>query len=101
MSIFAKGQKKNVVIDGVNFVIKKLSLEKQMTIKALYDNKKEEEGVLAMINFCLESWDAKNDDGNVVPISPEAIKDMSIDVANRLGDEIMSYNSPTKDEAKN
>ena len=101
MSIFATGQKKSVKIEDVNVVIKKLSLEKQLTVSSLYNQNKPDEAILALILNCVESWDAKDTLGNDVPMSPESIKSLSVDAANKLSDEILTFNNLNKDQVKN
>lgn len=101
MSIFSTNQKKSITIEDVHFVIKKLSLEKQLTIAALYSSNRSEEAVMALIMSCLDSWDAKDDSGVPVVFSIDAVKSLSVDVANKLSDEIMSFNNLNKDQVKN
>ena len=100
-SIFATNQKKAIVIEGVNFTIKKLSLEKQLTIAALYNANKPEEAILALIQNCVEQWDAKDDLNNPVVLNNDSIKALSVDVANKLSDEIMNFNGLNKEQVKN
>lgn len=101
MSIFATNQKKTIVIENVNFTIRKLSLEKQLTIAALYNANKPEEAILGLIQNCVEKWDAKDDNGSEVALSNDSIKALSVDVANKLSDEIMTFNGLNKDQVKN
>lgn len=100
MSIFAT-QKKIIKIDDVTITIKKLSLEKQLTISALYTANKPEEAVLALIHNCVDSWDAKDDAGNLVAFDQNSVKSLSVEAANKLSDEILSFNNLSKDQVKN
>lgn len=100
MSILAN-QKKEVVIDGVRFTIKKLSVEKQSTIAQLWSANKHIESTIALLQNCLVAWDAKEDDGTPIPLNEDSLRNMAVDVANKVSEEIMSFNGLNKEQAKN
>lgn len=100
MGIWAN-QKKTVKIEDVNFVIKKLSLEKQITIASMFQAGKGDEAALGLLQACIDNWDAKDDAGNLVPLDVNHLKNMSIEVANKLSEEIWAFNNLTKDQVKN
>lgn len=100
MSIFAT-QKETITIEGVNFVIKKLSLEKQLTISSLYTANKQDEAMLALIESSVETWDAKDDLNNPVLLENKSIRNLAVDVANKLSEKIMAFNNLNKEQVKN
>ena len=97
-SAFAKEYKKEVEIKDIGkVVIKRLSVDNQELLA-------KEGNAISPKNLLIASivsWDFIDTNSNPVVVSPEAIGELSGEVSNPLLQDILKFNTITKEEEKN
>ena len=101
MSIFAEDYTKALTIEGVNIVIKKLSLKDQLEAAKKFNAGDDSSGSLDLLTKSIVSWGVKDKDGKDVPISTDNLGRLRADVVNDLIKEISAFNSIGEQEIKN
>jgi len=97
-SAFAKDYRKEVVIEGVGKVtIQRLSVLNQEELAKDVGNLKP----TTLLDPSIISWDFVDGDGNAVPLTPENVRGISMEISNAIVKEILLFNKITKEEEKN